>query len=152
MDPTLSLSGHPSIILSTAEVPHARQSPSTSSLVMVAEGIPPIPHKLVEKIMKWEYTALASLLDDHSTADQVTLLNGQLTVVNATSQRCHQKNTSDILTWLQAIGIFMAILISSDATTKEEAAGLAAHSVLIIQLSKDLSGPQWLKYDQGYHE
>ena len=67
VDPTLSLSSRPSIILSTAEVPHAPQSPSTSSLV--AEGIPPIPHKLVEKIRNWEYTDLASLLDDYSAAD-----------------------------------------------------------------------------------
>ena len=155
MDPTLSLSGRPSIILLTAEVPPACQSPySTSSLVVVAEGIPPIPHKLVEKIRKWEYVDLASLLDvhDHSTADQVAILNGQLTVVNATSQRRCQKNISDILTWLQAFAIFTAILVSSDATTKEEAAGLVAHSVLIMQLSKDLSGPQWLKFDQGYCE
>ena len=112
---------------STAEVPPACQSPSTSSLVVVAKGIPPIPHNLVEKIRKWEYVDLASLLDDHdhSTADQVAiLLNGQLTVVNGTSQRHRQKNISDILTWLQAFGIFTAILVSSDATTKEEAAGL----------------------------
>ena len=39
-----------------------------------------------------------------------------------------------------------------DATTKEEAVGLAAHTYLIIQLSKDLKGLQWLKYDQSYWE
>ena len=40
--------------------------------------------------------------------------------------------------------------MSSEDTTKEEAAGLAAHSYLIIQLSRDLSGSQWLKYDQQF--
>ena len=69
-------------------------------------------------------------------------LSRQLTVVNATSQGHHQKIVSHILTRLQAFVIFMAILVSSDATAKEEATGLAAHSVLIMQLSKDLSGLQ----------
>ena len=64
---------------------------------------------------------------------------------------CHGR-VSSIITWLQAFSIFTAVLVSSDSTIKEEAAGLAAHSYLIIQLSKDLSGLQWLKYDQSYRE
>ena len=154
MDPTLSLSGLPPVVLSTREFNQtllAAQSPST--LVVVAEGIPPISCKLVEKIKQWEYIDLATLLDDHPTSDQGPLLNGQLTVVSSNSQRRRQaKAISDILTWLQAFSIFTAVLVSSDSTTKEEAAGLAAHSYLIIQLSKDLSGLQWLKYDQSYRE
>ena len=114
---------------------------SLSTLVVMAEGIPPISCKLVEKIKQWEYIDLATLLDDHPTSDQGALLNGQLTVVSSNSQRRRQaKAISDILTWLQAFSIFTAVLVSSDSTTKEEAAGLAAHSYLIIQLSKDLSG------------
>jgi len=34
----------------------------------------------------------------------------------------------------------MAVLLSADSTTKEEAAGLAAYQHLILQLSKDLGG------------
>ena len=151
MDPTLSLSGLPPVVLSTREFDQNLPAvQSTATLVVVAEGIPPVSCKLVDKIKKWEYIDLATLLDDHSTSDQVALLNGQLTVVSSNSQRRRQANAiSDVLTWLQA---FTAILVSSDSTTKEEAAGLAAHSYLIIQLSKDLSGLQWLKYDQSYRE
>ena len=142
------------MVLSTREFDKnlpAVQSPST--LVVVAEGIPPVSCKLVDKIKKWEYIDLATLLDDYSTSDQVALLNGQLTVASSNSQRRRQANAiSDVLTWLQAFSIFTAILVSSDSTTKEEAAGLAAHSYLIIQLSKDLSGLMWHKYDQSYRE
>ena len=74
-------------------------------------------------------------------------------VVSSSSQRRQQSIViQDILSWLQAFSIHTAILVSSDSTTKEEAAGLAAHNYLIIQLSKDLRGIQWLKYDQGYRE
>jgi len=57
------------------------------------------------------------------------------------------KIISDILTWVQAFSVFVAILVSADSTSKDEAAGLAAHAHLIIQLSKDLGGAQWLSYD-----
>ena len=46
----------------------------------------------------------------------------------------------------------VAILLSSENTTKEEATGLAAHGYLIIQLSQDLQGSQWLQYDQNFRE
>jgi len=52
------------------------------------------------------------------------------------------KLISDILTWVQTFSIFIAILISSDSTSKDEAASLAAHVHLIINLSKDLGGAQ----------
>ena len=42
--------------------------------------------------------------------------------------------------------------LSHITTTKEEAVGLEAHAYLIIQLSRDLSGSQWLKYDQRFRE
>ena len=119
----------------------------------MAEGIPPVSYKLIEKIRKWEYIELTSLLDNYSPPDQMALFNGQLMVVSSSSQRCWQTAIiSDILSWLQAFSIYTAILVSADATTKEEAAGLAAHTYLIIQLSKDLRGLQWLKYDQSYQE
>ena len=83
----------------------------------------------------------------------MALFNGQLMVVSSSSQRRRQAAViSDILSWLQAFSIYTAILVSSETTTKEEAAGLAAHTYLILQLSKDLKGSQWLKYDQSYRE
>ena len=88
-------------------------APTPSSLV-VAEGIPPISHKLVKKIRKWKYIELSSLLEDHSPPDQMALFNGQLMVVSSSSQRCRQAAViSDILSWLQALSIYTAILVSS---------------------------------------
>ena len=46
----------------------------------------------------------------------------------------------------------MAVMLSVEATSKEEAAGLAAHMHLILQLSQDLGGTQWLRYDQEFRE
>ena len=144
--------GYP-VILSTREFSQPPVTAPTPSSLVVAEGIPPVSHKLVEKIRKWEYIELSSLLEDHYPPDQMALFNGQLMVISSSSQRRRQAAViSDILSWLQAFSIYTAILVSSETTTKEEAAGLAAHTYLILQLSKDLKGSQWLKYDQSYRE
>ena len=46
----------------------------------------------------------------------------------------------------------MAALTSAETTKKEESMGLVAHPHLILQLHKDLPGPQWLRYDQEYRK
>ena len=100
---------------------------------------------------KWEYVDLAGLLGDHSP-NHLTIINGQVIAVTSAGTPKRSRTITNILTWLQAFSILSAILVSSEDTTKEEAAGLAAHSYLIIQLSRDLSGSQWLKYDQQFRE
>ena len=95
------------------------------------------------------YFNLADLLGNHSP-EHLTIINGQVIAVTSAGTPKRSRTITDILTWLQAFNILSAILVSSEDTTKEEAAGLAAHSYLIIQLSSDLSGSQWLKYNQQF--
>ena len=114
--------------------------------VVVTEGIPPIPGRMVDRVRKWEYVNLADLLGDHNP-DHLTIINGQVIAVTSAGTPRRSHTISDIITWLQALSIITAILVSSEGTTREEAAGLAAHSYLIVQLSRDLFGFQWLKYD-----
>ena len=46
----------------------------------------------------------------------------------------------------------MAVMLSAEAMSKDEAAGLVAHMHLILQLSRDLGDTQWLRYDQKFRE
>ena len=47
---------------------------------------------------------------------------------------------------------FMAVMLSACGTSKEEAAGLAAHMHLILQLLRDVGSPQSLKCNQDIKE
>ena len=114
--------------------------------VVVTEGIPPVPCRMVNRVRKWEYVNLADLLGDHSP-DHLTIINGQVIAVTSAGTPRRSCTISDIMTWLQAFSIPTAILVSSESTTREEAAGLTAHSYLIIQLQV-----QWLKYYQQFRE
>ena len=46
----------------------------------------------------------------------------------------------------------MAVMLSTRGTSKEEAAGLAAHMHLILQLLRDRGSPQSLKCNQDIKE
>ena len=129
------------------------QQPKTPS-VIVAEGIPPLQASLIDKIRKWEYVDLAKLLCGEDSLDSTAVvIQGQLVLMEP-HQRGQRKQPviNDLLSWMQAYSRFMAVLLSSGTTSKEEAAGLAAHMHLVIQLSKDLEGAQWLNYDREFRQ
>ena len=46
----------------------------------------------------------------------------------------------------------MAVILSAEAKSKEETAGLSAHQHVILQLYNDLGGNRSLKYDTEYRE
>ena len=95
--------------------------------VVVAEGIPPIPGKLLEKIRRWEFIDLATLLNDpsHKAEDIAVQQQGQVVLFQTLEQaQRRRKQIQDISSWIQAFAIYMAALASAEATSKEETVGL----------------------------
>ena len=132
----------------------SQDQPSTPS-VLVADGIPPIPSKVLEKIRRWEYIDLASLLTDDTPGDSFTtvVVNGQTLVVSPSANPSKKRKIAlDIQSWSQAYSMYAAALISADSTSKSESAGLLAHIFSVLQLAKDLGGSQWLHYDKSFRE
>ena len=155
-----SLPIDPLLVPSIPSLPSLLSSASTSDVLpstpapsmVVAEGMPPLPIKLVEKIRRWEFVDLSSLLEENVTQPAELTVNaaGQW-ILSDSGQRKKRSHITDILSWIQAFSRFMAVLLSDNNTTKEEATGLAAHLHLVLQLSNDL-GTQWLKYDKDFRE
>ena len=58
---------------------------------------------------------------------------------------------TNLITWPVAYSRLMAVLFANENTSKE-AAGLAAHLHIILQLHQDLGGNRWLKYDVEFCE
>ena len=127
------------------------------SSVVLTEGLPPITTKLLDKIQRWEFVDLSSLLSCDPTAknDTVALTHeGQhILVVDPQSQFSRRKKQiSDLPTWIQAFSIYAAGLAAASSTTKEQVMGLMAHMFLMVQLSRDLGGNHWLQYDKDFRE
>ena len=82
------------------------------------------------------------LVNQDDQPEELTVVVGGQIMELKSQSRFQRKITAinDILAWCQAFVRFMAVLLAADATTKEQAAGLAADQHLILQLSKDLGG------------
>ena len=81
------------------------------------------------------------------------VVDGQKLLMEATQRgQRRQSAISNIWGWLQAYSQYIVVMLSTETTSKEEAAGLAAHMHLILQLSSDLGGMQWLRYDQEFRK
>ena len=127
---------------------------SKGSSVVVAEGIPPIPTKLLEKVRRWEFVDLALLLDGPGQREDLpTLHDGRVVLIQSVEQAQRRKRQiSDVFDWTKAFAVYMAALASASTTSMEEVVGLIAHLHLITQLSRDMSGSRWLKYDHDFRE
>ena len=127
--------------------------PPTTSSIIVADSIPPIPLKISEKIRRWEFVDLASLLANNAPSDCVmtVVVNGQsLTVPSSVNPTKKRKISLDIP--MQAFPMYAAVLMSADSSTKAESAGLMAHMFSVLQIAKDLGGSQWPNYDRTFRE
>ena len=106
------------------------EAPLTASpAVIVSDGLPPST-KLVEKIRWWEYIDLPKLVtegDSDSNVSSTMIINGQVVVVEPPSLPHWHNPQMDIISWSKAYAKYLAALVSADATSREEAAGLAAH-------------------------
>ena len=123
--------------------------------VVIAEGLPPVSTKLLDKIQKWEFVELVNLLthDTHgqSRGDTLTITqDGRSMVVRQQDESLGRKKITDITTWVQVFSIYAAILADSESSTSEQFKGLMAHMCLMIQLAKDLGGMVWLQYDREF--
>ena len=123
--------------------------------VVITEGIPLVSFKAVERIRQWEFVELANLLitQDIKSDEYFFIVDSDQPGYRAPSRGQGKLPVIDnIMTWLTAFSRFMAVILSTEAISKEEAAGLAAHQHVILQLYNDLGGNRWLKYDTEYRE
>ena len=107
----------------------------TKAAVLVAEGLPPISTKFLDKIRCWDLVEL--LLHDPLLKAEELLWQqkGQVMIVQSIEQaQRHHKQITDIIFWTKVFAIYCTALSSAVETTKEESVGLWSHLHLITQL------------------
>ena len=73
----------------------------------VGEGMPPVPAKLAARIWRWEYVEMGELLPEFWIGSKAE--EGELKI------RTRQgRKVSDIFTWLQSYGLYVAVLCPSE--------------------------------------
>ena len=95
--PTVSLSATmssaPISLVDTLAI-YSVVDPPKPPTVVVTEGIPPIPCRIVDRVRKRENVNLADLLGDHSP-DHLTIINGQAIAVTSAGTPRRSRTISD---------------------------------------------------------
>ena len=71
--------------------------------VVITEGLPPVSTKLLEKIQKWEFIELASLLtyDAPNMSDTLTISqDGRSMILQPQEESLGRKKINDIPSWI----------------------------------------------------
>ncbi len=76
--------------------------------VYVGEGLPPVPTKLADKIRRWEFVEMGELLPEFWSGPKEGESDGKERRVR------HNQKVTDIFTWLQCYGSFVAVLTPAE--------------------------------------
>eukprot|EP00731_Ephydatia_muelleri_P012358 Em0006g1252a len=115
---------------------------------VLSDGLPPVPAKLVRKIVRGEFVDMAELLRDNLEADRrdAGTLSSEGGGVRRTGSR---REVPDLLSWVQCFGVYIGVVASRQP---EKVKQLLAYQTLIIREARRLGGRGWLAYDSMFRQ
>ena len=105
----------------------------------IGEGLPPVPAKLVARIVRHEFVEMHELLPEfwHDQKD------GGKTTDKAKSK----KRALDLTVWLQCFAVYVGVL---GPRFPAEVPELMAYMISIVRASQEYEGAAWAAYDTAY--
>ena len=125
----------------------AAKAQSSQSLYPVGQGLPPVPRRLAEMILKGEYVDFSEFPPAKGKVKSLPNLEGNILVIQAADLAQYKKLIPDLATWLQCFAIFMAIITKHQPERSTE---LLAYMTLIVRSSTKYRWPSWVIYDQNF--
>ncbi len=113
----------------------------------LGEGLPPVPAKLVTKILKGDFVDMAELLRDNIEAERRrTRTTSAETCSNSTPGR---REVPDLFSWVQCFGVYAAVVASKNS---EKVQQLLAYQTMIVREARRCGGRGWLAYDTMFRQ
>ena len=103
----------------------------------MSEALPPVPARLVKKILMGDFVDMAELLHDNT---EVERRRGQLegaTLHGQMSGRANRREVPDILSWVQCLAVYAAVVATQHPGKTRE---LLAYMALMISESRRCGG------------
>lgn len=117
------------------------QAPTLTGGVVVGQGSPPIPAKLVDKIWRGEYIDLNSLLPHRLGAPEPTLAEA------FQRKTREEKHITTIEQWVVCFNSFLSVVTMR---APHHVRDMLAYVSLIVKAAHDYEGTPWLSYDAHF--
>ena len=128
--------GPPAVVLPAVGPGNAATSPS---MTYVGEGIAPVPKKVADRILRWDFVEMGELLPEFG----LSASNEQ----SSTSLTRRSRKVTEISTWTMCFATFVGILGPANPAAVPE---LMAYLRTITRASQDFEGLAWERYDAAY--
>ena len=101
----------------THEVDSAPMAPAEQKAVVgkpfvLSEGLPPVPHKLVIRVLRGDFVDMAELLRNNLEAQRRLLSVPVSSSSPSTPSARARREVPDLLSWVQCFGTYVAIVTS----------------------------------------
>ena len=119
--------------------------------VWVGVGLPPIPKKLYDRVLRWEFIDFHDLRpvdpleDTNSEPDPVRYVMFPDLAIARTSR----KKVKDLPTWTACFSLYVAILASKFPKCVPS---MMAYQLSILKAHREYADPAWRVYDEAYRE
>ena len=111
-----------------------------------SQGFPPVPAKLVGKILRFEFVDMAELLRDNIEADR---RKGAQREVAGESQKRSRREVPDILSWIQCFGIYVSVIASK---FPKKVPHMLAYQTMVVREARRCGGGGWAAYDTAFQQ
>ena len=109
--------------------------------------LPPVPSKLVAKIIKGDFVDMAELLRDNIEAERRRAMGDTSSCPNAS--RPQRREVPDFMSWLQCFGTYVAVVANHKP---ERIKQLMAYQTIMIREARRCGGAGWQGYDTMFRQ
>ena len=111
----------------------------------LSQGLPPVPARLVAKILKGEFVDMAELLHENMEAERRRPRTSNCDPQSGSSRR----GVPDLLSWIQCFGVYAAVVISKHPEKMKQ---LLAYQTMIVGEATHCGSKGWLAYDSMFRQ
>ena len=119
--------------------------------VWVGDGLPPIPKKLHERILKWEFIELSELLPPGALEKIQPELEPQKFIIMPGLEvaRPRKKPIESITQWIRCFAVYVAVLATEFPDAVPD---LLAYMLAIMRAQAEYEEPAWRLYDEAFRD
>lgn len=114
---------------------------------MFNEGFPPVPAKLVAKILRLDFVDMAELLRDNIEAERRRAAQGESPSSN--TPRPPRREVPDILSWIQCFGIYISVIATKYPGKVQS---MLAYQTMLVREACRCGAGGWLAYDTAFRQ
>ena len=148
--PSLDSTCWPLAFMLPALAGHQAQQSGTTQRVLIGPGLPTIPKRLHDRMLRWKYIDMAELLPANSTHDaSLPDADAHRFAFFLGCEVIHHKRrqVENILEWVRCFPTYMATMTRQ---YPESTGGMIAQLQLVVKTSHQYDGKYWRSYDTHF--